>query len=77
MMMKPEPTNAYPASSHRGVSPGFARDRSLRPSHNSAGHGRFVTQSHALSAPRARPASLAIAAAVAVALVLVTRRLTH
>ena len=77
MMIKPEHTNAHPASAHRDVSPGFARDRSLRPAHNSTRHGRFVTQSHVLSAPLARPTSLAIAAAVAVALVLVTRRLTH
>ena len=49
----------------------------MRPARDNVRHGRFVTQSHVLSAPIARPGPLAIAAAVAVALVLVTRRLTH
>ena len=57
--------------------PGFGHDRSMRPSREPGHGGRFVTQSHVLGAPFARPGSLAIAAAVAVALVLVTRRLTH
>lgn len=36
---------------------------------------RFVTQSHALGAPMAKPASLILAAAIAVAVYLVGRRL--
>lgn len=37
---------------------------------------RFVTQSHALGTPLANPAALAVAAAIAVALYLVGRKLS-
>lgn len=77
-MMKPKHTNVYAAPRpQRDLAPGFGRDRSMRPARDNVRHGRFVTQSHVLSAPIARPGPIAIAAAVAVALVLVTRRLTH
>ena len=77
-MMKPEHTNAYLSTlSHRDIALGFGQDRSMRLTRPATRGGRFVTQSHVLGAPFASPASLAIAAAVAVALVFVTRRLTH
>ncbi len=45
-----------------------------RPDRNSRSP-RFVTQSHALGAPMANPASLIVAAAIAVAVYFVGRRL--
>ncbi len=56
--------------------PGLYRDRAMRPAREAWRHRRYVTQSHALGAPIASPRSLAIAAAVAVALFFVARRLT-
>ncbi len=56
--------------------PGVGRDLAMRPAREASRHRRFVTQSHALGAPKASPRSLAVAAAVAVALFYVAKKLT-
>ena len=53
-------------------SPGPARY-----THGPRSKSRFVEQSHALGAPRASPFSLAIAAAVAIALYWISRQLVE
>jgi len=73
--------NADPYSSSRSRTPPldlasqfglYRSNRSTRDGHRSR---RFVTQSHALSAPIARPGPLLVAATVAVAVMLIARRL--
>ncbi len=57
------------------LSPGIVSGRSFRRASGLATR-RFVTQSHVLSAPIARPRSLFVAATIAFALYLIGRRLS-
>lgn len=66
---------------HFNLTPGILVDGASRRSTASANDdrhlARFVTQSHALGVPMANPRALFIAAAIAVALYLIGRRLSH
>jgi len=57
------------------LTPGFGTYGANRPARDAHRARRFVTQSHALGAPTARPGPLLIAATVVVAVVLIARRL--
>lgn len=57
------------------LAPGFGIYGSYRPSRDVRRTRRFVTESHALGAPIARPGPLLVAATVAIAVVLIARRL--
>ena len=59
------------------VTPGLAGPRRATTSANDARHVRFVTQSHALGAPKAKPGALLIAAAVAIAVFVIGLRLSR
>ena len=62
-------------SGNASFGPYRSSDQSGSWSERSSRSSRFVTQSHALGAPMASPTSLLVAAAIAVAVYLVGRRL--
>jgi hypothetical protein len=59
-----------------GILSGVPFRRRALPTHEATRPSRFVTQSHALSAPIASPRSMFIALTVAIALYLIGRRLS-
>ncbi len=59
------------------TAPGIAAGSPGRRASPALGTPRFVTQSHALSAPIARPRSLFLAATIAIALYLLGRRISE
>ena len=61
----------------RGIAIGLAHQRSARSSRLRKHPRHFVTQTHALGLPRARPGSLLIIGLVAVVLYVIGRRLSR
>ncbi len=61
----------------RAIAIGLVPQRSARPSRLRKQPGRFVTQTHALGAPRARPSALLIVGVVVVVLYVIGRRLSR
>ena len=74
--MKPILRHEHSSKRH-GIAIGLSPQRSARSSRLRKHSSRFVTQTHALGAPRARPSSLLIVGAVVVVLYVVGRRLSR
>ncbi len=65
------------ANRRRGIAIGLAPQRAARSSRLRKHPSRFVTQTHALGAPRARPGSLLIVGAAVIVLYVIARRLSR